>query len=1338
KLNIKLVLLTTTAFVVVLLAIGSLDIFIIRPAFKQLEQTQALEDSARARAAIDNELQQLGQTLSDWANWDNTYEFAEGRRPGFIQANFSEWPLMEKNTHLNFCLILDRQGRVLYVDGYNKDAGGTIIPADFQGEKPPILSLLQPALKTGQVLSGLLPTEQGLLLFVARPILTSAGTGPSSGVFAFGRFLDAPLLQQLSRQTRVKFELFLEQDRRLSPAEQALWRALESDAPPSVRVEEGFVYEILTDLQDQAVALLRTPVRHEISLTAQITSRMLAGLLGLTTLLLLLGGAYWINRVKHDEKITTTSVAWGTATLMALVGLTLTAGIFLELRRNSQEALEQQFRFVSTERIKTIIEKFRNNLRDLDAVRRFYEGSESVSRTEFRQFVIPVLGYQGFQALEWLPHVTREQRPAFEAAAQQDGFPDFQFTECISGPSATAGDRDEYFPVYYLEPYAGNEAAMGCAPGPDHPARGSALNQARDSGQITLSERYTLVQETAGQFSVLAFAPVYRGTATRLEERLQQLQGFVLGVMRISSVVDSALVDTESRGLILRLLDLSAREDQQLLHVHFPRTGSHQPAAEPLLRHQIDFAFANRIWRIESQPNAAFIANHLDGTYRWVPVTGLLLTLMAALYLFTVISQHQRAEALVATRTRELRASEERFRALHEASFGGISIHDKGVILECNQGLADITRFPVNELIGMNGLLLIAPQWRDQVIQHILSGYESAYEVEGLRKNGEVYPLEIHGKNIPYKGQRVRVTEFRDVSELKRAEERLRLAGAVLEGARESIVVTDPDGHILAANPAFTTLSGYTEAEALGRNPRFLQSDLHTNTYFTALWQTVAREGAWQGEFRGRSKTGSLFTVLATVSQVRDAAEVSHYVVIATDITHIQEAEQRIEHLAYYDPLTNLPNRTLLAQRAELALALATRREEALTLLLIDLDRFKEINDSVGHTEGDALLIQVAERIKTLLRETDTVCRVGGDEFVLLLPDTDQSGALEWANQLMRVFHQPFTVAGHSLQATVSIGIALYPHDGATFDDLLKNADTALYRAKQEGRNHAVFYAREMNVATFERLVLESELRRAIEAGQLRAYFQPKVQLIDGAPIGAEALVRWLHPDHGLVPPGRFIPVAEASDLIVAIGDWMLEAVCRQLAIWQAAGLPPVSVAVNLAARHFRDPNLIQRIQDLLSIHKLTPQALALELTESTLLETGAQTLETLRALQQLGVGLAIDDFGTGYSSLGYLKRLPIDALKIDQSFVRDLVTDADDRILAATIVTLGHSLGLKVVAEGVETEEQRRFLIEKGCDLAQGYLFSPPLPADEFVEWLRHAPSPSVEKAGWPGLKTP
>jgi EAL domain-containing protein (putative c-di-GMP-specific phosphodiesterase class I) len=347
------------------------------------------------------------------------------------------------------------------------------------------------------------------------------------------------------------------------------------------------------------------------------------------------------------------------------------------------------------------------------------------------------------------------------------------------------------------------------------------------------------------------------------------------------------------------------------------------------------------------------------------------------------------------------------------------------------------------------------------------------------------------------------------------------------------------------------------------------------------------------------------------------------------------------------------------------------------------------------------------------------VCRLGGDEFVLLLPEADLDGARRGADKLLSVFRQPFMVASHHLHTTLSIGIALYPHDGNSFDELLKNADTALYRAKEAGRNTQVFYAREMNVASVARLVLETELRQAIQQSQLRAYYQPKLRMADGALVGAEALVRWQHPERGLIPPNQFIPLAEASDLIVDLGDWMLEEVSRQLATWRKAGLPALKVAVNLAARHFREPGFVAHIEGLLAIYGLPPSALELELTESTLLETGVQTMDTLQALRRLGIGLAIDDFGTGYSSLGYLKRLPITALKIDQSFVRDLENDPDDRTLAATIVALGHSLGLKVIAEGVETEQQRRILLEQGCDLAQGYLFSRPLPAEDFMAWL-------------------
>ncbi|MDQ5908679.1 MAG: putative Diguanylate cyclase [Pseudomonadota bacterium] len=436
-------------------------------------------------------------------------------------------------------------------------------------------------------------------------------------------------------------------------------------------------------------------------------------------------------------------------------------------------------------------------------------------------------------------------------------------------------------------------------------------------------------------------------------------------------------------------------------------------------------------------------------------------------------------------------------------------------------------------------------------------------------------------------------------------------------------------------------------------------------------------------------------------------------------ITERQHHEQRIERLAYYDPLTDLPNRTLLAQRAELALALAARSGTELAVLFLDLDRFKEINDSLGHPEGDELLIQVARRLRESVREVDTVSRLGGDEFVLLLPAVGFTGALSVADKLLAIFRQPFIVAGHRLHTAFSVGIALYPNDGGSFDELLKNADTALYQAKRNGRNTRVFYAQEMNVASMARLLLEAQLRHALEAGQLHAYYQPKLRLADGKLMGAEALIRWHHPERGLIPPHQFIPVAEASDLIVFLGEWMIKEVCLQMAIWRDAGLLPLTIAVNLESRHFRERGLVTYIEGLLGIYGLPPEALELELTESTLIETSTQTMDTLQGLKRLGVGLAIDDFGTGYSSLSYLKRLPVTALKIDQSFVRDMVDNADDRTLAKTIVVMGHSLGLQVVAEGVETEQQRRILLEQGCDLAQGYLFSRPLSAEGFTEWL-------------------
>jgi len=549
----------------------------------------------------------------------------------------------------------------------------------------------------------------------------------------------------------------------------------------------------------------------------------------------------------------------------------------------------------------------------------------------------------------------------------------------------------------------------------------------------------------------------------------------------------------------------------------------------------------------------------------------------------------------------------------------------------------------------------------------------------------------------------------------------LQLAAKVFERSVEGIMITDRDNNIISVNRAFSEITGFAAHEVIGENPRILGSGRHDRAFYLDMWRDLTEVGHWQGELWNRRKNGEIFPQWMTISVDRDAnGKIVHYISGFVDISQQKYDEERIERLAYYDPLTDLPNRVLLRDRLTRVLAAAQRNSRLAALLMLDLDRFKNINDSLGHSVGDAVLQAVAERLRSCVREADTVARLGGDEYIVVMADMgDAQDVATAAKKILEAFSLPVIAGGKELGVTLSIGISVFPLDGTDEQTLMKNADSAVYSAKQAGRNTYQFYTPDMNASTLETLMIENALRRALERQEFRLFFQPQVDLRSGKIIGAEALIRWMHPERGLVPPCSFISIAEDSGLILPIGEWVLLEACRNLKSWHDAGHTSLTVAINLSAVQFRQENLSERIEAIGRETGVDLQYIELELTESMIMHNADATIACMHAMKALNVQLSIDDFGTGYSSLSYLKRFPIDKLKIDRSFVADITENPADLAISNVIIDLSHNLNLRAIAEGVETEGQLNLLRANGCDEIQGFHFSKPVPADEFMAML-------------------
>jgi diguanylate cyclase (GGDEF)-like protein/PAS domain S-box-containing protein len=683
-----------------------------------------------------------------------------------------------------------------------------------------------------------------------------------------------------------------------------------------------------------------------------------------------------------------------------------------------------------------------------------------------------------------------------------------------------------------------------------------------------------------------------------------------------------------------------------------------------------------------------------------------------------------------------LRESEEAFRHLFEDAKDPLLLLQDGHFIDCNTATLELLGYPSKaEFLGRNPED-ISPACqpdgqssKEKAAAMMATAHRCGYhrfEWTHQRVDGSPVPVEVTLTPITLRGEVILHTLWRDISDRRITETRLRLLAGVFEHSAEAIMVSDRDNRILEVNKAFCRLTGYSAEEVRGKDPRLLSSGRSAPEEYRAMWQSITSSGHWQGEIWDRRKDGSVYPKWLSISTMRAAdGDIEHYIGSFVDISERKAAEEKISHLAHFDTLTDLPNRSNLQGRLDQVLASARRdgHRHPVAVMFLDLDRFKNVNDTLGHHVGDALLLEVSKRLTASVRESDVVARLGGDEFVVVLTGADAVAAERVAAKVLKALSQPCQIDGHGLHTTSSIGIAVFPGDGETVEILMRNADAAMYHAKSAGRNNVQFFTASMNEAARDRRQLEEDLHLALQQGQFVLHYQPQIDALQRV-FGTEVLLRWQHPEHGLVAPARFIPLAEDTGLIVPIGHWVLETACAQITAWATdARTRELQVAVNVSARQFRQADFVDQLRELLERSGAEPTRLKLELTESLVLDNVADTIAKMHAIKLLGVSFSMDDFGTGYSSLSYLTRLPLDQLKIDRAFVRRLPDNQSDAVIAQTIVTMGRSLGLKVIAEGVENEAQRQFLANHGCHGYQGFLFSRPLPVEAFEQFLREKP---------------
>ncbi|MDY7578279.1 EAL domain-containing protein [Herbaspirillum sp. RTI4] len=1011
-----------------------------------------------------------------------------------------------------------------------------------------------------------------------------------------------------------------------------------------------------------------------------------------------------------------------------VAGLIVTGGAWEHEREASRDDVRIQFEFSMRETVARVEQRMASYADMLRGVQGLVNATGKLEGTALHEYVDALnmesnyLGIQAVSVNRWIP--------AAEKNAHVDRMRQLGIKDYAVKPD---GVRDNYAPVTQREPSGGvNDALVGFDPWSD-PVRRLAMEHARDSGMSTISGRVRLAADKSEEFkpSFIMYQPIFAPGKPHdsIDQRRASLLGWAYLSFRIKDVMDS-LYGNQLPGLVFAIYD----GVESSAAIPFYNSAKGKTPATTLSANEY-LVIGGHNWTLSLSALDDFSSRYGRNSEYIIAFTGISLTVLLSLLAWLILSSRNRTLEFAAGMTKELRASEEQFRAIADATVNweiwwGLDGKPRWI----NPSVKAYTGYSVEECMAMPDLLgsLLYSEDLSRISLEFSKGLQGFrlddLELRIVHRDQRLIWLSVSW--APTLDANGIVTGFRssgrDITERKQVEEELRIAAFAFD-SEEGIMITDAQLKILRVNRGFIEDTGYSAEEVIGQTPKLLKSDRHDAAFYDAMWLSIRTTGVWKGEIWDRRKNGEQYPKWLTISSVKgDGGDVTHYVATHHDISERKMAEERIRELAFFDALTRLPNRTLLADRIRQAMALSVRNESGGALLCIDLDHFKTLNDTLGHGKGDLLLQQVAHRLLNAVQEDDTVARIGGDEFVVVLENLKGIPS-EAANQtkavgerILSILGVPYSLDGVEYRSTASIGATLFKGQATSIDDLLTQSDLAMYKSKETGRNALRFFDPTMQTIVLARAELEAGLRKAIEANQFVLYYQ--AQVADGGRVvGAEALVRWQHPERGLVSPADFIPLAEETGLILPLGNWVLKTACRQLALWaNQRDMAEMTLAVNVSAQQFREPDFVAKVLAILAQNGANPSRLKVELTESLLVDNVEDIIQKMYELKAQGVVFSLDDFGTGYSSLSYLKRLPLDQLKIDQSFVRDVLVDPNDAAIAKTIVTLGQSLGLGVIAEGVENKAQRDFLAGAGCHLYQGYYFCRPLPIAGFEEFAR------------------